>query len=175
MKTLIKPLILILFSLWAISCSKDSEVNTKTISKEFSRKHNGVFFSLPPSVVSMLLDNRKMGTQEIEKLLNQVDHLSFLVIATNSKEESESNAAELIKKYKKADLVEISKVNMNGETIHILVYPLENNIKDMSVLLLTPTNFYSINFQGNIDIERITSLARLENINVLTNLDKLKP
>lgn len=175
MKALIKPLILIILSLWVISCSKDSEINSKTISKEFSGKHNGVFFSLPPSMVSMFLDDRQTGNQEVKMLLNQVDHLSFLVMTTNSKEQSESNAAALIKQFEKANLVEISKVQMNGETIHVLVYPLEDNIKDMSVLLVTPANFYSINFQGNIDIDKITNLARLENIAVLTNLNKIKP
>lgn len=157
-----------------VGCSAPEKETSTSIYKEFAKTHNGVQFCIPPGMVSVLLDNQVRGTEEIKELINDSHSICFLVVSTQTYNQSNDLASSCIKRLKHIDFVEIVTATKGGENIQILVHSHGNTINEMAVLISNTTTFYAINLHGQLQIEKITNLTQIENLSALSNLDKLK-
>lgn len=154
------------------SCAKEKKETSIDIYRNYSLQNNGVFFSVPPGIASILLDEDQEGTEELKQVLTNVNSLSFLIISNNSKIKENLHFADIDTKLHSINFVDLAMVNNGKEIVKIMVQTEENKVNEMVVLVSNYNAFFCISFKGPLDISKIASLAQPENLAAISNLDK---
>lgn len=162
----------LLVSLVVHSCTTEEKETSIDIYRDFSQQNNGVFFSVPPGIASLLLDDQQKGTEELKKLLSNVNSLSFLIINNNSGIKESLHFADIDTKLREIDFVDLAMVNNGKEIVKIMVQKDDYKVSEMVVLVSNYHTFFCVSFKGPLDIAKIANLAQPENIAAISNLDK---
>ncbi|MDD2197967.1 MAG: DUF4252 domain-containing protein [Bacteroidales bacterium] len=162
----------LLISLAVFSCASEEKETSISIYRDFSQKNNGVFFSVPPGIASILLDDEQKGTEELRQMLSNVNSLSFLIINNSSDSKESLLFADIDTKLHNINFVDLAMVNNGKEIVKIMVQQDGDKVNEMVVLVSNYNAFFCVSFKGTLDIAKIANLAQPENLAAISNLDK---
>ncbi len=169
----IKQLFLALLAVLIIGCDNEKQETTTEIYREYSRVNNGVFFSVPPSIATVLLEENHKGTQELKDVLEDVNTLSFLIISNSTSIKENSHFFSINNKLQDISFVDLALVNNGNEIVKLMVRHENDEVREMVVLVSNYDAFFCINFKGVMEISKIANLAQPENLAAISNLEKL--
>jgi hypothetical protein len=159
------------------ACKKD-KVKTRTsydIYNSYSVNHKGNFFFVPPSIVSIFLDESQKGNTELKDLLIDVKELSFLIINKNDSESKESTYLnELNTRLDSLNFYDLAQINNGKELIRVKVDGKSKHFNELVVLVSNSNAIYCISFKGKIHSKKVLNLVKPENVKAVTNLDRFK-
>ena len=168
---------ILLISLALTSCRKE-KVRTKTsfdIYNSYTLNHKASFFNVPPSIVSIFLDESQKGNTELKDLLVDVNELSFLIV--NKKKGKGKDcvyAQELSCSLDSLNFYDLAQINNGKEIIRVKVEKKRRHFEELVVLVSNCDAMYCISFKGNINPKKVVNLVKPENVVAVTNLDRFK-
>ena len=168
----IKQVFLALVAMLILGCDNEKQETSTEIYRKYSRENNGVFFSVPPSIATVLLEEEHKGTQELKKVLEDVNTLSFLIISNGSSIKENSHFFTINTKLQNINFVDLALVNNGNEMVKLMVHHEDDVVSEMVVLVSNFDAFFCISLKGVMEISKITNLAQPENLAALSYLEK---
>jgi hypothetical protein len=168
--------LLIFFTFFFPGCINDEKKAETSLElfRRFSVETGGVFFSVPPKIAAIFLDDQIKGNAELKVLLSEVDNLSFLIIRNKCSVKESKVYEELNKALKEINFQDLAMVNSGNELIFIKIFEEGNEIKEIAVLVSNYESFYCISFRGTISPQKVAELTKPENMEAIVNLNRLK-
>jgi len=172
-----KVVVLFLISLALISCKKE-KARTRTsidVYQSYTLNHKASFFNVPPSIVSIFLDESQKGNTELKDLLVDVKELSFLIVNKHSDKGKDCiYAQELSSSLDSLNFYDLAQINNGKEIIRVKVEKKKRHFEELVVLVSNCDAMYCISFKGNIKPRKVVNLVKPENVVAVTNLDRFR-
>lgn len=172
----IKPNLLLIFSvLILLSCnnSKEHKVTSKEILYSYHSNKKASYFSLPPGIVSVFLDDSKKGNPELKSLLGDINSLTFLIFNKDSIINKDCKYyKEISMRLDSINFFDLAQLNNGKELIKVKFEGDSNNFNELFFLISNYKSLYCISLQGNIDPNKVAQLIKPENISAVSNLDR---
>lgn len=160
----------------AVGCNNNSEHTDKTskdIYLSYRDKGVGKTFSVPPSMVSIFLDESKAGNAELKLLLEDIKHLNFLIIPSASSSDDENHFTDINERLDNIQFQDLASINNGNELVIVKILPTDSvNVSEMIVMVSNAQSIFCVSFQGDISLDKIAKLTRPENLEVVTNLNR---
>jgi hypothetical protein len=145
------------------------------IFKSYKEKGVATVFSVPPSLATIFLDTDQPGNAELKEILNDVIHLSFLIIPNNCDIKENIYFTEFNELLNEINFVDLAMINNGSEIVKVKMLRGGNEqIIEMVVLVSNYDNFFSISFKGDIQMNSIANLTKPENMVAVSNLNRFK-
>lgn len=140
-----------------------------------SKRTNSAYFSVPPGLVSVFLDETQKGNPEIIDILSDVKHLSFLIVNNDSSMVKEQDAYyEISTRLDSICFKDLAQINSGKELVKIKVSQDDTLFNELVVLVANYDAVYCISFRGKIAPYKVIKLANPDNMAALSNLDRFK-
>lgn len=166
---------LVLLSFSYISCKREKvkEVTSSEIFNSYCTDQQAAFFNVPPSMVSMFLDESKKGNKELKDLLIDVRELSFLIINRQINTQKECLFYyEINGRLDSINFYDIAQINTGKEIIRVKVDKERRHFNEFVVMVSKTNALYCISFKGRIPSKKVINLVKPENVVAVTNLDR---
>jgi hypothetical protein len=164
-------IILIVFS----SCSNNEKNETSTdIFISYANEKGNSFFSLPPGIVSVFLDEKQVGNTELKSLLEDTNKISFLIINNKNESKESSTLIDIVKRLEAINFQDLVMVNSGNEMVRVKIQREEEKINEMVVLVSNQDAIYCVSFHGKISFDKIIDLNQPQNIAAVSNLNRFK-
>lgn len=161
-----------LFSFMGTSYAQDD-----AISKYFNKYMEDDAFTvvyLSPKLFQLLgkLDIEELEDEDAEAILEVVDDLKSLRVLTTD-ENAEGYYNEAVKTINTKDYEVLLTVRDEGENVQFLIKDQGNIINELLLLVGGVDEFVMVSFVGNIDLDKISQLAKKLDVDGVEHLDKL--
>jgi hypothetical protein len=177
----ILPQALIVFTLLFLGCdnsnSEQRQVETShDIYKSYSDKSSATIFSMSPGFASLFLNDEISGNEELKDILRDVNQLTFLVVPNNTKTNENAHYIDINTRLENISYSDLALVQSSNQIVNVKISPNNTNdsISEMVVLVSNSESLFCVSFKGSIDLNKITSLTRPENMSAISNLNRLK-
>ncbi len=171
--TLVFILTLSLFSSCVNNTSSKSANTSGDIFKEYQAQGMGRVISVPPAMVAIFLDETVPSTAKLKDLLNDTKKLLFLIIPLDSASKEEELHRDINSQLRKIKFHNLASIDNGSEMIDVKVLCSDDkNISEMVVIVSNHKTLFCISFQGDIQYEKVISLTKPENIDIITNLNR---
>ncbi|MBN1988639.1 MAG: DUF4252 domain-containing protein [Bacteroidales bacterium] len=168
----------IVLAAFAITACGEKEPMYKSSSELYhniSKQTNSAYFSVPPGLVSVFLDETQKGNPEIIDILSDVKHLSFLIVSNDSSLVKEQAAYyEISARLDSISFKDLAQINNGKELVKIKVSSQDTIFNELVVLVANYDAVYCISFKGKIAPYKVIKLANPDNMAALSNLERFK-
>lgn len=176
-KYFIHTLVLILTLSLFNSCVNDSSSKTAKTSADIFKKYQaqgmGRVISVPPAMVAIFLDETVPSNAKLKNLLNDTQKLLFLIMPLDSVSKEDELHKGINSKLKKINFQNLASIDNGSELIVVkILCSNDKNISEMVVIVSDHKTLFCVSFQGNIPHEKVISLTKPENIDIITNLNR---
>jgi hypothetical protein len=155
------------------STNEHADKTSKDIYVSYSEEGIGKTFSVPPGIVSVFLDESKVGNTELKLLLEDIRHLNFLIIPNLSSDVDNNHYADINKRLEDILFQDLASINNGAELIRVKILPKDSvAISEMIVLVSNEQSLFCVSFQGDINLTKVANLVKPENLEVVTNLNR---
>lgn len=164
-----------LFFITFLGCNEAPEEikSSKDIFQKYKDEGKGTYFQIPPGMVSVFLDQEKSGGPELIDLLSDVKKLTFLIVPNNTQSKESDHYSDINNMLETLKFQDLASINNGTELIKVKILPNESiKTEEMIVLVSNYQSLFCISFQGNIELSKIASLTKPENIEVISNLNR---
>ena len=176
LNTFLRFLVLLIFSGAISYCSRpqgsSNESSTDTY-RSFQAEQSAQFFSIPPRMASLFIDDTQVGAQQLKAILSKLNQLSFLIVPNGPMDDRNEHYNELIARLQAIDFISLTTLNSESEQISVLTFQPFEEVEEVVVLFSDPHNLYCVSFTGNINLAEISEFAQPRNIGVLSSLNEL--
>ena len=160
---------------WGCSESAEKAETTRDVFQSYRDKGVGTYFSVPPGLASVFLDEDQAGNAELKDLLSDIKQLSFLIIPNSSEIKENIYYSELDTRLNAINFVDFAMINSGSEIVKVKISHNSNDqIDEMIILVSNYETLFCISFSGEIDHNKIANLTRPENMVAVTNLNRFK-
>jgi hypothetical protein len=164
---------IILIELFSCINYKKHETSTD-IYKSYANEKGNAFFTLPPGLVSVFLDENQVGNKELKSLLEDTNKLSFLIINNINESKESLTLKDITKRLEAINFQDLVMVNSGNEIVRVKIQREDQAINEMVVLVSNKDAIYCVSFNGKISIDKIVDLNQPQNFVAVSNLNKFK-
>lgn len=170
---------LVLSILLFFSCTntedKDKQATTEDIFLDFKDVEGIAFFTIPPSLVSLFINNGNAGDKELQDLLKDMKKISVL----RYKGEGQTKLSmaifdELDVKFFDNSYHDLAIIKQSNKKIKLKAFEGEGDFKELIVILSDGEYLICVSFVGKIGYQKVANLSDPEKIGVLKNLERLR-
>ena len=168
---------LLVFMISMFTVIGTSTAQEDAISKYFSKYMDDESFTvvyLSPKLFQLLgkLDIEELEDNEAAAIMEVVEDLKSLRVLT-TEENAEQYYNEALKTINTKDYEVLLTVRDEGENVQFLIKDEGNTINELLLLVGGEDEFVMVSFVGNIDLDKISQLAKKLDVDGVEHLDKL--
>lgn len=172
-KTILNFILIALLS-WGCVKNVEKTETSRDIYQRYRDKGVGTYFSVPPGLASVFLDEDQAGNTELKDLLADIKQLSFLIIPNSCDVKENIYYSEIDSKLNTINFEDLAMINSGSEIVKVKISHNDNKIDEMVILVSNYETLFCISFRGEISQKKIANLTRPENMVAVTNLNRFK-
>lgn len=168
----------LVFMISMVSFIGVSNAQNDAITKYFNKYMDDEAFTvvyLSPKLFELLgkLDIKELDDAEAEAVMEVVDELKSLRVLTTD-QNAEQYYKEAVNTINTKDYETLMTVRDGNENVQFLIKDAGNTINELLLLVGGDTEFVMVSFVGNIDLDKISQLAKKLDVDGVEHLDKLE-
>lgn len=163
--------------LMAACASNEEEIETsRDIYSSYKEKGVASYFSVPPGIASVFIDEDEPGNAELKVLLKDLNHLNFLIIPNKHNVKDNIYLSDINERLNAINFIDLASINNGQEivTVKILKSETDTIADEMVVLVSNYESLFCVSFKGNISLSNIANLTKPENMEAMSNLNRFK-
>ncbi|MFP4556968.1 MAG: DUF4252 domain-containing protein [Bacteroidales bacterium] len=168
--------IIFLFLLAACNCTEEETETTDDICQSYTDKGVATFFSVPPGMASVFIDEEKTGNSELKALLNETDHLNFLIIPNSYNVKENVHLSDINQRLNAINFIDLASINSGQEIVTVKISKSKSDsiVDEMVVLVADYETLFCVSFKGTISLNNVANLTKPENLDAMSNLNRFK-
>ncbi|MCT4637392.1 MAG: DUF4252 domain-containing protein [Bacteroidales bacterium] len=162
-----------------LSCASEKEkaknISTQEIFLDYKDYSGVAFFTIPPSLVSLFINNGNVGDKELHDLLKDMKKITVLRYeSSGDHDNSYLIFNKLDKQFLDNSFEDLAIIKQYQKNIKLKAFEGEGDFSELIVLVSDKEYLLCVSFVGSIGFEKVAKLSDPEKIGVLKNLERLR-